>query len=223
MRHVTGLAVLVLLLSCPSGASSQQIPLLAAPPPPNTVDWSNYTVLVGADAKVSQYLDSIDALVNIMAPPNGTQIKGATQELRTHLFAGHSAAETWARIMLAYRFAARGSWTGCLRELDTTQRDKAPPANWLTFKKTPHGKKVQTLLTLVRTKNNSRPPPNGAPDIGAVDQRIVEREQGPNKDHELTEGWNRILLASYIAEAAGDTDAQWQRVKNELEHLEPSR
>jgi len=223
MRHVTGLAVLVLLLSCPSGASSQQIPLLAAPPPPNTVDWSNYTVTSGADAKVSQYLGSIDALVNIMAPPNGTQIKGATQELRTHLFAGHNDAQTWARIMLAYRFAARGSWTGCLRELETAPRNKTPPANWLNFTKNPHGGKVQTLLTLIRTKNNSRPPPNGVPDIAAVDQSILAREQGPNKEHELIEGWNRILLASYIAEGAGDTDAEWSRVKDELDHLEPSR
>lgn len=223
MKHVIVLIALVLLLSCPSGALSQSIPLVAAPPPPNTVDWGNYTVAHGAKAKVGQYLDSIDALVNILAPANGAQVKAATQELRTHRFAGHDDAQTWARIMLAYRFAARGSWTACFRELGKAPRNQPPPPNWLNFSQDPHGKKVGNLLNEIRTKNQTRPLPNGAPDVAAVEASIVTREQGSHKGHELIESWNRILLASFIAATAGDDDAQWARVKSELDHLEPSR
>ena len=219
MRHVTGLIALAVVLGCAGLASSQQIPLLAGPP--TTVDWGAYTVTKGAQSKVRQYLDSIDQLAAILQAPNKSAISNATNALRQKIYDHHKAEDGWARVMLAHRFAARGEWAGCLADLTSPAPTDTHPPNWLDSNGTPHGKTVTELLDAIKAKNQAR---QGAanPTRAEVDASINQRRNGPNRDHELNEGWNRILIAFSMANAAAPTDnAAWKRVQDELDHLEP--
>ena len=220
MRHVSVLIALVLLLSCQGGATGQQAAMMAAPPPPN-VNWDTYTVTKGAQYKVRQYLDSIDELAETLQAGNKALVKAATAELRQKIFKDHKAEDGWARVMLAHRFGARGEWAGCVAELSAATRTDNHPGGWLDFNGTPHGKTVKELLDDIEQKNNARKNPNPNPSINDVNISIGDRRQGPNQGHELNEGWNRILIAFYIAQGAGDNDAEWKRVKDELDHLDP--